>query len=451
MDLRQLAAVVAVAEEGGFTAAAQRLHTVQSTVSTVVRALERDLGTPLFHRTTHRVALTPAGEAFVPAARAALEAVERARAAISPVHGRVRLGLVPGLLLDLHRVLTAVRDAHPGLVVEVRQLTPDSLGDALAESTVDIAVGVFADTGSGLADPRDTAGAGPGSPSSGGNPGPAGDPRTETSSARLGSAPPPGSGGNPSPAGDPRTETSSARLGSAPPPDSGGNPSPAGDPRTETSSARLGSTPPPDSDGHPSPAGDPRTETSSARLGSTPLPDSDGHPSPAGDPRTETRSGRVSSTPPPDSGGHPSPAGEAPDPHTGTGSGFAPVPDSGGLVTTPLACEELVLATAPGGSRSAPGDLSGLSLVDFPAGWAIREVVDRAFAGRRVSLEADDLTAAASLVRAGLAACVLPASAAARFPEVTVRRFAASPRWQLAAIHRAHPSGAVTAVLAHLG
>lgn len=60
MDLRQLAVVVAVAEEGGFTAAALRLHTVQSTVSTVVRALERDLGTPLFHRTTHRVALTPA-------------------------------------------------------------------------------------------------------------------------------------------------------------------------------------------------------------------------------------------------------------------------------------------------------------------------------------------------------------------------------------------------------
>ncbi|MFG1647113.1 LysR family transcriptional regulator [Amycolatopsis sp. NPDC049252] len=298
MDLRQLAVVVAVAEEGGFTAAAQRLHTVQSTVSTVVRALERDLGTPLFHRTTHRVALTPAGEAFVPAARAALEAVERARAAISPVHGRVRLGLAPGLLLDLHRVLAAVRDAHPGLVVEVRQLTADSLGGALTESTVDLALGV-ADAGLGSVDSRDA-------------------------------------------------------------------------------------------------------------------------------------------------------AGKAPDPYTG--KGFATPPDSGGgLVTSPLAGEELVLATAPGGSRSAPGDLSALSLVDFPNGWAIRDVVDRAFADRSVSLEADDLTAAVSLVRAGLAACVLPASAAARFPEVTVRRFAVPPLWQLTAIHREDPPAAVTAVLAHLG
>ncbi|WP_328648495.1 LysR family transcriptional regulator [Amycolatopsis sp. NBC_00348] len=314
MDLRQLAVVVAVAEEGGFTAAALRLHTVQSTVSTVVRALERDLGTPLFHRTTHRVALTPAGEAFVPAARAALEAVERARAAISPVHGRVRLGLAPGLLLDLHRVLSALRQAHPGLVVEVRQLPADRLGCALAESTVDITLAVF--TGPGFADPRDTAGAKPGSC------------------------------------------------------------------------------------------------------------------------------------------GAPSPAGDAPDPRTGTGSGglgSASLPGSSGLVTTPLACEELVLATTPGGSRSAPGDLSGLSLVDFPAGWAIREAVDRAFADRRVSLEADDLTAAASLVRAGLAACVLPASAAARFPEVTARRFAAPPLWQLAASHREEPPAPVAAVLAHLG
>ena len=41
MDLRQMEVVVAVAEEGGFTAAAQRLHVVQSAVSGTVLALER--------------------------------------------------------------------------------------------------------------------------------------------------------------------------------------------------------------------------------------------------------------------------------------------------------------------------------------------------------------------------------------------------------------------------
>jgi hypothetical protein len=121
------------------------------------------------------------------------------------------------------------------------------------------------------------------------------------------------------------------------------------------------------------------------------------------------------------------------------------------LVATPLPSEELVLATAPGGSRSAPADLSELSLVDFPPGWAIREAVDRAFPCRRLTLEVDDLAVAAGLVRAGLAACVLPALAASRFPDLTVRRFDRPPPWRLAAVHRGDPSPAVAALLAQLG
>ncbi|MEU5259063.1 LysR family transcriptional regulator [Amycolatopsis sp. NPDC021455] len=297
MELRQLAVVVAVAEEGGFTAAAQRLRTVQSTVSTVVRALERDLGTPLFHRTTHRVVLTPAGEAFVPAARAALEAAERARAAVSPVSGRVRLGVCPGLLVDLHRVLAKVQQSHPGLAVEVRLLPAPGVRRAVAESTVDLALTLAP----GCAD-----GAGAAGPN--------------TARQDL------------------------AADGSAP------------------------------------------------------------------------------------------------------GTTGATVP-----VTTVLPREDLVLATAPGGTRATPADLAGLSLVDFPPGWAIREAVDRAFPGRRVCLEVDDLAVAAGLVRAGLAACVLPASVAARFGDLTVRRFGRPPSWQLGAVHRREISAAVGAVLAQLG
>jgi hypothetical protein len=122
-----------------------------------------------------------------------------------------------------------------------------------------------------------------------------------------------------------------------------------------------------------------------------------------------------------------------------------------GVVTTPLLREDLVLATAPGGSCSVPADLGGLSLVDFPRGWAIREAVDRAFPGRRVCLEVDDLAVAAGLVRGGLAACVLPASVAARFADLAVRRFGRPPSWQLAAVHRVPLPAAVGAVLAQLG
>ncbi|WP_328609739.1 LysR family transcriptional regulator [Amycolatopsis sp. NBC_00345] len=146
MDLRQLEIAVAVAEEGGFTAAALRLHTVQSTVSTVIRALERDLGTALFERTTHRVALTPAGTAFLPAARAALEAAEQARATVDgarwKVSGCVRVGVVPGCWAEPHRALAKLRREHPGVRAEVRMAHPDELRAAVRESTVDVMMGV---------------------------------------------------------------------------------------------------------------------------------------------------------------------------------------------------------------------------------------------------------------------------------------------------------------------
>lgn len=144
MDLRQMEVVVAVAEEGGFTAAAQRLHVVQSAVSSTVRALERELGTSLFDRTTHRVSLTPAGEAFVPAARLALRAAEQARAAVDLARGRLRgtltVGTMQGVWADLHKPLAALRAEHPGVVVRLRQAAVTDLRQALRDGTVDLAV-----------------------------------------------------------------------------------------------------------------------------------------------------------------------------------------------------------------------------------------------------------------------------------------------------------------------
>ncbi|MFJ8009065.1 LysR family transcriptional regulator [Streptomyces fagopyri] len=144
MDLRQMEVVVAVAEEGGFTAAAQRLHVVQSAVSSTVRTLERELGTPLFDRTTHRVSLTPAGEAFVPAARAALRAAEQARSAVDVVQGRLRgrvtVGTMQGVWADLHLPLAALRAEHPEVTVRLRQAAVTDIRQALREGTVDLAV-----------------------------------------------------------------------------------------------------------------------------------------------------------------------------------------------------------------------------------------------------------------------------------------------------------------------
>ena len=72
MQLHQLRYVVSVAEEGGFTRAADKLRVAQPSVSAAVRALERELGIELFHRSGGGVSPTPAGDALLPWARQAL-------------------------------------------------------------------------------------------------------------------------------------------------------------------------------------------------------------------------------------------------------------------------------------------------------------------------------------------------------------------------------------------
>lgn len=130
METRQLEYFVAVAEELSFTHAATRVFAVQSSVSAGVRALEADLGARLFERTRRSVALTAEGEALLPRARAVLDAVAEARAAVAPgphlVRGPVRLGVFTNLgFLGLPGVLARFRDRHPAVELS---LTPSPAG-----------------------------------------------------------------------------------------------------------------------------------------------------------------------------------------------------------------------------------------------------------------------------------------------------------------------------------
>ena len=104
MDERRLRSFVTVAEELHFTRAAQRLYATQSTVSATVRALEQELGVALLTRTTRAVRLTDAGTAFLPEARAALEALDRARASVEPPDSALRGSLAIGTLSSLTTV-----------------------------------------------------------------------------------------------------------------------------------------------------------------------------------------------------------------------------------------------------------------------------------------------------------------------------------------------------------
>lgn len=96
MDLRQLAALVAVADHGTFSAAADALHTVQSNISTHVRRLEREVGAQLVDRAGNR--LTDEGEIVVARARRVQEEIDAMVADVAAlrhdVRGRSRLGVI---------------------------------------------------------------------------------------------------------------------------------------------------------------------------------------------------------------------------------------------------------------------------------------------------------------------------------------------------------------------
>jgi DNA-binding transcriptional LysR family regulator len=146
MDSRQLEYFVAVAEELSFTRAAQRLFTVQSTVSAAVRALEADLKTTLFDRSTRRVELSPAGQALLPEAKAVLEGLDRARAVVEEastgLRGRIRIGTLTRLgLVDLADLLGAFYQRYPLVDVHVTTSPTGSSGlaDDVRHGRVDLA------------------------------------------------------------------------------------------------------------------------------------------------------------------------------------------------------------------------------------------------------------------------------------------------------------------------
>lgn len=147
MDSRQLEYFVAVAEELSFTRAAQRLFTVQSTVSAAIRALETDLKTTLFDRSTRRVTLSTAGQALLPEAKAALEALDRARAAVEEasagLRGNIRIGTLARLsTIDLAELLGSFHRKYPLVEVQVATSPTGSTGlaDDVRRGRLDVAL-----------------------------------------------------------------------------------------------------------------------------------------------------------------------------------------------------------------------------------------------------------------------------------------------------------------------
>lgn len=137
--------VVAVAETGNFTRAAERCYVVQSALSHQIKALERELGFELFARTSRKVELTAAGTAFLAAARRALDAADRAvadaAAAVGEVRGRLTVGIIPTVSgVDVPAALGRFRLAHPAVRVRLHVGGSDEFIAGIRAGDIDVAV-----------------------------------------------------------------------------------------------------------------------------------------------------------------------------------------------------------------------------------------------------------------------------------------------------------------------
>lgn len=140
MDLQQLEQFVAVAEERNFTRAARRCQMAQSALSTSIRALERDLGAPLFIRTTRRVELSETGDALLPEAQRVLAAAASARDAVDQSIGRVRGSIAIGLVWgSIGPVLIPYHAVFPDVEITLRQGLSVALVDDVVRGGLDLA------------------------------------------------------------------------------------------------------------------------------------------------------------------------------------------------------------------------------------------------------------------------------------------------------------------------
>ncbi|HGY3715113.1 TPA: LysR substrate-binding domain-containing protein [Citrobacter gillenii] len=144
MDLRHLRYFLAVAEEGHFGRAAKRLNIVQPALSMQIKALEEELGGPLFVRTSRKVELTEAGRLLQTEAQRTLEQADHARLTVQRSlrgeTGHVRVGFAGNAVFSgkLTNDLRAFRRTYPDAELVVSEVAPLLQADAILAGQLDV-------------------------------------------------------------------------------------------------------------------------------------------------------------------------------------------------------------------------------------------------------------------------------------------------------------------------
>lgn len=142
MELRQITYFVAAAEELNLGRAAARMHITQPAFSQQIRRLERRLGVRLLHVTSHRIELTPAGEAFLHEARRTLAqadaAAETARRAGRGELGTVTIAFTEAAARLLPAMLRSAKERYPDVTPTLYEMWSAQQLDALRHQRIDV-------------------------------------------------------------------------------------------------------------------------------------------------------------------------------------------------------------------------------------------------------------------------------------------------------------------------
>ena len=143
MEIRQLRTFQAIAETRSFTRAARQVHLTQAAVSAQIKALESEIGTPLFSRVNKKVFLTEAGELLLGRAQKLLRLHDETIFALTEIaqaeRGRLRLGTASTMasIYPLPKILADLKRLHPKAQVTVFRSTSAEIAERILSSELD--------------------------------------------------------------------------------------------------------------------------------------------------------------------------------------------------------------------------------------------------------------------------------------------------------------------------
>jgi DNA-binding transcriptional LysR family regulator len=144
MEISQLEVFLAVAREGGFSRAAEKLYRTQSAVSQAIRKLEDEIGEPLFDRSTRDGVMTDAGQVLREYAERLLNLRENAREALGELRelqkGKLVVGANEFTALYLLRVLAEFRRLHPAIRIVVQRSLGSQIPDDIRRHNCEFGV-----------------------------------------------------------------------------------------------------------------------------------------------------------------------------------------------------------------------------------------------------------------------------------------------------------------------